>query len=617
MRRLVVGGVIAAVLLNLFGTATPAAAGPSDVVVGLTADNRLVAFVAGSPSTLTAPATVTGLRAGESLVGIDYRPANGVLYGMGDTGRVYTIAPGGQATGVGAGLTLDLDNGDRFGFDVNPVPDLIRLVSASQGNARIDPTTGSFVDGDAAMAGVQLDGERAFAAGDVNAGDLPSVVAAAYSNNVAGASVTTNYAIDTLNDVLVTQGRPAVGSSPAVSPNTGELFTVGALGVGDVTDAGFDIAPDGTAYAVLVEGTGAAARSDLYTLNLATGAAALVGGDFGAAGRPLLTDVAVAPAGSPGDPGAPVGSVTRLAGEDRIGTGTAVSRAAFPTPGSAGGVVLATSASFPDALAGAPLAASLPGPLLITEGTRSSLDTRVRTEVQRVHPPGASSQVFIVGGVQVVSAAIEAELVGLGYQVVRLAGPTRFATAVAVATIGLGEPDTVVLATGRDYPDALVGGAVAAAVDGAVLLTDDRVMALETGAYLAAHPGVERIAVGGQAAIADPPARAVAGEDRFRTAVLAAVAFFDVTPSESITTTFDTIGFASGRAFPDALVGGAHAASFGGPLLLVEPTSVPAGAGSVEPYLAARADDIAGGFVYGGTGAVSEAVLTRLRDLIT
>lgn len=613
MRRLVAGSVIAAALFSLLGPVTPAPAASTDVIVGLTDDNQLVAFVAGSPATLTAPAPVTGLRDGESLVGIDYRPSNGVLYGMGDTGRVYTIVPGGAATGVGVGLTLDLDNSDRFGFDVNPVPDVLRLVSASQGNARIDPNTGSFVDADAAEPGVQLDGELAFAAGDVNAGDGPSVVASAYSNNVAGATVTTNYAIDTFNDVLVTQGRPAVGGSPAISPNTGELFTVGALGAGDVTDAGLDIAPDGTAYAVLVEGSGATATSGLYTVDLATGAATNVGGDYGVGSRPLITDVAVAPVGAPAPP---VGSVVRLAGEDRIGTATAISRAGFPVAGSAGGVVLANSLTHPDALAGTPLAAAVNGPVLITDGSRSILDNRVRTELLRAHAPGPASQVFIVGGLEVMSAAIEAEVVALGYNVTRLAGGTRFATAVVVATVGLGDPDTIVLATGRSYADALTGGAVAAELGGAVLLTDERVMALETGAYLAARPGVERIAIGAQAAAADPSARAVAGEDRFRTATSAAAAFFDVSPSESITTTYDTIGFASGRAFPDALAGGAHVATFGGPLILLEPSSVPAEPGSVAPFLTARAGDIDAGFLYGGADAVNDAVLAQLNDLI-
>ncbi len=606
MRRLVAGGVTAAALFSLLGPVTPAPAAPADVIVGLTADSQLVAFLAGSPAALTASAPVTGLRDGESLVAIDYRPATGVLTGMGDTGRVYTIEPGGAATGVGVGLTLDLDNSDRFGFDFNPVSDVIRLVSASGGNARIDPVTGSFVDADAAEPGVQIDGELAFAAGDANAGDGPSVVASAYSNNVAGASVTTNYAIDTFNDVLVTQGL----NSPAVSPDTGQLFTVGALGAGNITDGGLDIAPDGTAYAVLVEGSGTSATSDLYTVDLATGAATNVGGDYGGGSRPLIIDVAVAPPAPPGGP------VVRLAGEDRIGTATAISRSAFPATGSAGGVVLATSLAFPDALAGTPLAAAVDGPVLLTNGSSASLDTRVRTELLRAHAPGPGSRVFVVGGTGAVSAAIEAEVAALGYDVDRLAGGTRFATAVAIATVGLGDPARVVLATGRNAADALVGGAVAAALDGAVLLTDDRVMALETGAYLAARPGVGRVAIGGQAAAADPSALAVAGADRFRTATLAAVAFFDVSPAESISTTFDTIGFASGRSDFDALAGGAHVASFGGPLLLVEPTSVPAEAGSVVPYLAARADDIDAGFLYGGVDAVNDAVLAQLVDLI-
>ena len=118
--------------------------------------------------------------------------------------------------------------GTRFGFDFNPAADRIRVVGGTD-NRRMHPDTGMVVDADAAAADVQLDGALAYATGDVNAGKAPVVVAAAYTNPDADAATgTTNYAIDTAADALVTQGTKE-GVTPAVSPNAGTLFTVGCL----------------------------------------------------------------------------------------------------------------------------------------------------------------------------------------------------------------------------------------------------------------------------------------------------------------------------------------------------------------------------------------------------
>ncbi|MGQ0616921.1 MAG: cell wall-binding repeat-containing protein [Acidimicrobiia bacterium] len=76
------------------------------------------------------------------------------------------------------------------------------------------------------------------------------------------------------------------------------------------------------------------------------------------------------------------------------------------------------------------------------------------------------------------------------------------------------------------------------------------------------------------------------------------------------------VGFASGRAFPDGLSGGAHVASADqpGPLLLTEPGSVPS---TVLEYLRERRGQIVDGFLYGGTTAVQEAVRLALQDAIS
>jgi hypothetical protein len=127
----------------------------------------------------------------------------------------------------------------------------------------------------------------AFAAADVNAGDSPAVVNSGYLNSVAGATSTTLYDIESGNDVLVTQ-------SPA---NNGTLQTVGPLGFDVVSSGGFtgfDISGlTGTAYLVGNKlGAGGLTANSLYQVNLATGAATVLGAVSGVNGS--FRDIAVA-----------------------------------------------------------------------------------------------------------------------------------------------------------------------------------------------------------------------------------------------------------------------------------------------------------------------------------
>jgi hypothetical protein len=73
---------------------------------------------------------VTGLQQGESLLGIDFRPANGLLYGVGSSNRLYTVNPRtGEASQVGSGqFAVPLTPG-AAGFDFNPTVDRIRFVN--------------------------------------------------------------------------------------------------------------------------------------------------------------------------------------------------------------------------------------------------------------------------------------------------------------------------------------------------------------------------------------------------------------------------------------------------------------------------------------------------------
>jgi len=284
--------------------------------------------------------------------------------------------------------------------------------------------------------------------------------------------------------------------------------------------------------------------------------------------------------------------VGREAGADRIATAVAVSQDSFPS-GNAGAVVLARADDYPDALVGGPLAASKNAPLLLTQG--STLPSATVTEIRRVLPSGAT--VYILGGTSAVPISVATQLTGLGYAVVRYSGADRYATAVAVA-VALGNPSTVLLATGTNFPDALAAGPAAAHLHGAILLTSGSTLPAETSAYLAGAHSI--YAIGGPAATAAPSAQAVVGADRFATAAAVATKFF---PSSA------GAGVATGTGFPDALAGGAQLALRGAPLLLSSQTGLPP---STTAYLVADHGVLTNVYVYGGTSVLGTVVANQL-----
>jgi hypothetical protein len=214
---------------------------------GVSVSNQLVRFDSATPANVTTIGAITGLQAGENILGIDFRPATGQLYALGSTSRLYVInLSTGAATAVGTAGAFTL-SGTDFGFDFNPTVDRLRVVSNTGQNLRLNPNDGTLTANDGAL----------------NPG-TPSVTAAAYTNSFAGATATTLYDIDTNSDRLLIQNPP----------NAGTLVDVGALGVNADGVNGFDITTgNNTAFAALQVG----GATGLYRINLTTGAATLIG----------------------------------------------------------------------------------------------------------------------------------------------------------------------------------------------------------------------------------------------------------------------------------------------------------------------------------------------------
>jgi hypothetical protein len=240
---------------------------------GVDIANNLVRFGSQSPGTITNTFAISGLFDGETILGIDFRAADRRLYGLGSSNRIYVIDTlSGGAIPLGTTTFFPAIVGTSFGFDFNPMADRIRLHSNAKQDLRLDPDTGVVSKSDSTLA---------YAATDVNAAFNAYVVGTAYTNSVIAARWTTLYAIDSNLGVLTT----------LPSPNNGQLYTVGPLGVAISDFVGFDIAAkDSTAYAAL---TAAGNRgSGLYTIDLLSGAATYIG-DIG--GGVILRGLAIRP----------------------------------------------------------------------------------------------------------------------------------------------------------------------------------------------------------------------------------------------------------------------------------------------------------------------------------
>jgi hypothetical protein len=253
----------AALLMTVLGTAPASASADQPRVHLLTSDGVLSTRSWSSPLLSQHRVRVSGLKARDRLIGMDVRPANGALYAIAASGQLYVLdARTGRATVVGTPVAI---TGTAVGFDFNPTVDRIRLVTTSGQNLRLVPDTGAVAATDTPLAHAQ--------------GGAPQVSGAGYTNSFAGATSTTLYDLDSRKDTLVTQGT-AAGVTPVVSPNTGQLFTVGRLGVDIDRTNGFDIATvDGRQHALAAVRPGFSLLGGtlLVRIDLGTGRASVAG----------------------------------------------------------------------------------------------------------------------------------------------------------------------------------------------------------------------------------------------------------------------------------------------------------------------------------------------------
>lgn len=285
-------------------------------------------------------------------------------------------------------------------------------------------------------------------------------------------------------------------------------------------------------------------------------------------------------------------SVNRISGNDRIGTAVEISKYGWAKGSDT--VIIATSANFPDALAGAPLAHLHKAPILLTQ--QDKLSDVTKNEIVRL----GAKKAIILGGTVAVSDKVEKAIKALNIDVQRISGQNRYETAAKIAN-ELGDFDTAIIVDGSNFPDALAVGPYAAQSGIPILLTKKNELPSETAEHL---KGVNKTyVIGGPVAVHDnvvkslPSAERIYGQNRYATAVEIAQTFkLDI--NQSI--------IATGESFADALTGAALAAKQGSPILLVQKNKVPE---ALVPILS----NIKEAIVLGGTVAISQNVVDQIR----
>jgi len=277
------------------------------------------------------PSAITGLTAGQVLVGIDYRPNNGLLYGLGynsATGatQLYTIAPG--ASGMASVATpvnttpivLDLGNASagnsskRIGFDFNPAVDRIRVVSTNGRNYRLNPNSGGLAAQDGNLAYSGAVGTPVATPVAITTGTpvptipaTPGIGSVAYTNATLGAGSTTLYDYDEVNGGIISiQSPPNDGTLTA--PTRSTFFIAGSSQPGPYAKASNTIALDMDVYynratrqnvAYLLEVTddrpSGYDASNLYSLDLANGQASRIGNIIPSTPSPFVPNAPFVP----------------------------------------------------------------------------------------------------------------------------------------------------------------------------------------------------------------------------------------------------------------------------------------------------------------------------------
>jgi len=312
-------------------------------------------------------------------------------------------------------------------------------------------------------------------------------------------------------------------------------------------------------------------------------------------------------------------ALVRIAGTDCIDT--AIQQAAVGWPQGASTVVLARSDDYPDALAGVPLAAQLNAPILITPP--NGLDSRVQSALKILSP----AKIYLLGGTGALSTKVSSDLDAIGFasaNQIRLGGSDRYATAAIVAQNMIGglQSPSVAIATGENFPDALSIASIAGQLKMPVLLTEKSQIPQETINALQAMKPSQVYLIGGEGVISSSVAQEVtsalnqpgcsvirlSGASRYNT--MAAV-------GNAFDSDIQSVCFATGEDFPNALTGAALASHLNETLILLPSTSLDDYPDLKELITRHLAQSVIQPYLFGSVKAIAPSMEDELNSILT
>ncbi|SEM78066.1 cell wall-binding repeat-containing protein [Lihuaxuella thermophila] len=305
----------------------------------------------------------------------------------------------------------------------------------------------------------------------------------------------------------------------------------------------------------------------------------------------------------------------RLAGATRYETSVNISKELNALGLVSDTVVIARGDLYADALFGGPLAAKSKSPILLTP--TASLREETKAEIQRRKP----SRAVILGGTGAVSATVESQLKSLGVATVeRIAGADRYAGSALTSekVVAGGTADTAIIASGLNFPDALSASSVAAQKGWPILLVKTDLIPSPIQQFIARHREIKNfIIIGGPAVVSDQvktqlqsygTVTRIGGANRYEVSVHVAKHF---------KLPVDSLIFANGQDFPDALSGGPLAGCTGSPIILTKPAVLPPEASSYLREIKETKGEFYKGYILGGTGSVSAEVERMISSFTT
>lgn len=318
--------------------------------------------------------------------------------------------------------------------------------------------------------------------------------------------------------------------------------------------------------------------------------------------RKILLSFGVAAAVSLLYKSAAYGAITtnRLGGVNRYETAVEICKDGWR--GNSEYVVLTTGADFPDALCSAPLAKKYNAPILLVEKDGISQD--VIDEISRLK----ATKAFIVGGKGVIDESLDKALQSKGITVERLAGATRYETAIEVAKKINTSGSEIAVVNGNEFAEAVSISPIAALKQMPLILVNKGQVPQSVADFLKDKTINTSYILGGTDLIEDTVANSfknperISGADKYERNI-------NILKRFEKDLDFKTLGVATGREFPDALAGSAIEALSASPIVLIDDKDIK---DCTVNFVKAKAAETTKVDVFGLTGAVKDEAIEKI-----